>query len=54
MTREKALEEIVCAAKNWASELDQWIIPGADNDWDKEGYEEELKELNQALRIIQP
>lgn len=37
------------AAESWAEELGQWIIPGADDEEDREGYERSAARIAVAL-----
>lgn len=48
----EARNVIYAAAERWAEELAEWIIPGADDEDDRAGYQRQLSELEIALMRI--
>lgn len=55
MTREEALELVLSAADNWASELVEWIAPASDQfDMDEEAEEERnlADEIWEAIELL--
>lgn len=53
MTYNEALTVAIEAARSWADELSDWIIPGTYDEDDAEGYQARLDELNYALTVIE-
>jgi hypothetical protein len=51
MTREEALEIVLAAASRWLSELNDYIIPGAD-EAETASYQTEADDLDEALDVI--
>jgi hypothetical protein len=53
MTRAEALEVLIEAASNWASEIDTYILPAEQDAAEAERYASAIDDINEAIRLME-